>query len=112
MKKVTYQLQRLNKNTWTWECINKPICIISLDAFEALGKYTADIYRFVCYYKRNNRTCCNLIIEDNKISVNTGKPSDASCLSWSYPFSFDGLKTAQETACEYANMIFATVCGY
>lgn len=48
-------------------------------------------------YKKNRRIICYIQANKKGWEVCTGKPSDASCLSWQY----DNLKDAEKTANEY-----------
>lgn len=49
--------------------------------------------------KHNKKIICYITLTNNKYIVCTGKPSDASCLNWSY----DSLQAAELTAHEYFN---------
>ena len=49
--------------------------------------------------KHNKKIICYITEHNNNFKVCTGKPSDASCLSWSY----DNITDADATAVEYCN---------
>ena len=51
------------------------------------------------FYKHNRRVICYIKVTDTKIWVCTGKPSDASCLSWIY--KLDEMDKAEATAKEF-----------
>ena len=51
--------------------------------------------------KKGKQIICYISYESTQIRVCTGKPSDATCLSWSYPNTEEGLTQAEETAKEY-----------
>lgn len=48
-------------------------------------------------YKKENRIICYINCFNDKFIVCTGKPSDHSCIAWTY----DNLKSAKNTAAEY-----------
>jgi len=50
-------------------------------------------------FKHNRKTVCYIEQYKDKFHVKTGKPSDASCISWTY----DNLNDAETTATEYFN---------
>lgn len=50
-------------------------------------------------YKKERKIICYIKQNANGFIVCTGKPSDASCLSWQY----NNIQEAQKTAKEYFN---------
>jgi hypothetical protein len=50
-------------------------------------------------YKKDKKIICYIKQNSNGFIVCTGKPSDATCVSWQY----DNLKDAEFTANEYFN---------
>ena len=47
-------------------------------------------------YKHDKKTICHIKHYENKHIVCTGKPSDASCISWTYTDKSEAEKTAKE----------------
>lgn len=47
-------------------------------------------------YKKYNKIICYIKICENNFYVNTGKPSDTTCISWKYNNIEDAKKTAEE----------------
>lgn len=52
-------------------------------------------------FKKGRRIICFIDIMPDKIKVRTGKPSDATCISWTYQPS--ELEKAKATATEFFN---------
>lgn len=59
-------------------------------------------------YKKGRKIRGYIEKRGNSFAFCTGKPSDRSCLTWTY----STIAEAEETAAEYIGMDFATICGY
>ena len=56
-------------------------------------------------YKNKNKIICYITKNNNVFKVCTGKPSDASCLSWQYSTEFEAIATATEYFTNYIKSI-------
>ena len=52
-------------------------------------------------YKNKNKIICYITENNGIYKVCTGKPSDASCLSWQYKTEFEAIATATEFFTNY-----------